>query len=273
MTWIGGGMAQTHPLVDTRVVQTGVERLAERPRVVQVASTAVGILPRSCPARAAPRAQPHQGGALTQVLLHRHVEPQSQPAQLGVPLVQSHEITIAGDKPPRFDPLPPSQAVGKQRLTFRRSRAAPEVVRGHVEEDEAVRLQARVGGHQQCVSTLQLQRAQLGEAVSRRPGGVLALDRPTLGLVRAQALSERQLDLDCPRLGMPVQRAWAAAGRLAVGRVSKTADEHCHEEERYALHGCVNSALIRHTRRSNGFEPSTSLDLQSNALPSELDYL
>lgn len=204
---ICGSIAQTDSFVFTGVIQTSIRLFTKPPRVVAVAPAMVCAVPVACLANTGARAKSEQRGSLAELRPDGHVEPQAEPAQLRVPIVQGDEVALTRDEPLGLNLLALVYVAGEQELILPPSthRAAFKVVFRHVEEPDAVRLERFVGGHQQFVSVLQLKRAYLREA-ERSSGWLLSPWRgPTLGDAPADVSHEGPVHSDRALLNVPLK--------------------------------------------------------------------
>lgn len=229
VVWVGRSVAQTHAFISTRVLQAGIRFLTEHPGVAVVAPTGIRAVLRVRLTDAVPRTKAEQRRGLAELDPNRHAEPQAQLAQLRVSVMQSDEIMMTRVRPPGLDTLAFVHVAGGEKAIrgLRGDGAAFKVCSRHVEEPDAVGLQALVSRHLQSVSALEPKRANLREA-ERRPG---RFQRPPWAppALRGPATDvspESPVHTNNTLFRAPLQGGLAAANRLALNRVQGDDDEH-----------------------------------------------
>lgn len=140
VVWVSRSVAQTHTFIFTRVLQAGIGFLTEHPGVAMVAPAGVRAVLQARLTDAVPRTKAEQRRGLTELGPDRHVEPQAQPAQLRISVMQSHEIMMARVQPLGLDMLAFVRVVGGEQLIrgVRGDGAAFEVCFWHLEEPDTV---------------------------------------------------------------------------------------------------------------------------------------
>lgn len=197
-----------------------------------VAPTGIRAVLRVRLTDAVPRTQPEQRRGLTELDPDRHVEPQAELAQLRVSVMQSDEIMMTRVQPLGLDTLAFVHVAGGEKVIrgVRGDGAAFKVCFRHVEEPDAVGLQASASRHRQFVSALEPKRANLREAEGR-PGGFRRPPRgpPALRGAAADVSHESPVHTNDMLFRAPLQGSLAAADRLALNRVHGDDDDDEHQ--------------------------------------------
>lgn len=228
-------VAQTHSFVSTGVLQTRVRLLTEGSRMLVVAVAAVCSVSGAALARAVARAEAEQRWGLAQLRFDRHVESQAQLAQLRrVIAMHTDEVVVTWGELRLIHRLTIRHVV-REKESSGGGGAALEFLPGHVEQPDTVRPQGGVGRHQQWVTMLQLERADLWKVEkcrSLRLARSWQLEAPTICSIVANVPRQRPAHWDYVRLGAPLERRLLRANRLAADAVDDSAGNNQVERGR-----------------------------------------